>query len=177
MILNWLVTARLAGQVKRTHIVPTIQSYTVGDHTYNAMLIASELCKINEGVREEIVLKYLLTHDVEEVYTGDLPAYVKKHEGLKYAVDRIEEEWRTSNVPEHHSNYNLTPQEKKISKLSDCSELVMFCIDELDMGNRHPALIKMCYRAKDYMNEYAVDINTGGIVFQLTNIINLRLKK
>ena len=151
-ITTWLETCRHSGKVERTHTIPTIQRYNNAEHVYNAIMIAIELCRL-AGVGSSKVIKSLLVHDVEEVYTGDIPANVKMEENLKEILSGIEEDWVNENVPKHHNNIKLTDTQYQIAKIADSLELVYFCIDEALMGNRTKPLIDMIYKVSDILTE------------------------
>ena len=167
MSLQWLQTARHGGRVERCHTVPTIQSYNVGEHSFNAILIAHTICaqldyKINRvyedghqmiDINEDNIAKYILLHDLAEGYTGDIPANVKKETNIKSVMDRIEDEWTKKHVPDY-MDATIDCFEYVIAKLADTLELCMFCKDEITMGNRHPSMLHMADRASAYAMNY-----------------------
>ena len=82
-----------ASHVKRWHIVNTIRTQNVAEHSFNVAIIADELQhRLIEAFGTDIlppvyhrdrmlwerdVLMIALTHDLDEVFTGDIPASVK----------------------------------------------------------------------------------------------------
>lgn len=173
-VTTWIETFRHSGKVERTHTVPTIQRYNNAEHVCNAMMIAIELCRM-AGIGSSRVIKSLLVHDVEEVYTGDFPANIKHHENLKEVLSRIEKEWAEENVPKHHNNIKLTDTQYKIAKIADSLELVYFCIDEALMGNRTKPLINMIYRVSDILIEKTKQLDNKDIAaFSKTTLNQLK---
>jgi len=158
----WL--CRNAGLVQRMHIVPTIREHNVAEHTYNAMVIARELCnqaKLGIAICRS-VMEYLLYHDIEEVYTGDLPAYLKSEEELSGVIKMVEERWSRAALPFHISEIKESsiPIVKQLAKISDCLELCMFCIEEIERGNRHPMLISTTERALEYATKNSESLSS-----------------
>jgi len=168
MSLKWLQTARHGGLVKRCHTVPSLQSYNVAEHSFNAILIAHTICKDLDwkvrydsaehsrwlNIDEAKITHYLLLHDLPEGYTGDIPANVKKETNIKSVMDRIEEEWYNKHVPDYMKQ-TITDHEYVVAKLADVLELCMFCKDEIQMGNHHPAMVLMADRASAYALNYS----------------------
>ena len=69
---------RLA-QVKRYPICYTNRDQSVAEHSFNVMLIAQELVKEHDDPDLYLkVLGYALTHDMDEVETGDIPSPFKR---------------------------------------------------------------------------------------------------
>lgn len=168
MSIKWLQTARHGGLVNRCHTVPSLQSYNVAEHSFNAILIAHTICKdlgwkikvsYETSMRyididENRITRYLLLHDLPEGYTGDIPANVKKETDLKRLMDKIEDDWTDKNVP-NYMKQDLSSQEYAVAKLADVLELCMFCKDEIQMGNRHPSMLHMADRASAYALEHS----------------------
>lgn len=177
MSLQWIRTARHGGGVQRVHTIPyTIQRhYSNAEHTFNAIIIAKELCKDTDykmlytdpiddkefmlDIREDNIILYLLAHDLAESYTGDIPANVKKVTAVKSLFDTIEKEWEILHRPEEYA-YVLHEHEMWIAKMADSLELAMFCIDEYKMGNRHEVVTNMLLRIKIYIQEHMAQCPT-----------------
>jgi 5'-deoxynucleotidase len=66
--------------VKRWSIVRTIRSQSVAEHTFFVAMYANDICAAL-GVDESIhlaVLQKALWHDVDEIFTGDIPGPAKR---------------------------------------------------------------------------------------------------
>lgn len=77
--------------VKRWSIVRTIGDQSVAEHSFNTAMYANDLCLLIGMTPEEhlAVLKYAMWHDMEEIYTGDIPGPAKKkivHKDFKDVV-------------------------------------------------------------------------------------------
>lgn len=66
-------------QVKRYPICHVNREQSVAEHSYNVLLIAMELAveTHDRDIMEEVI-RYALHHDIEEVYTGDIPSSFKR---------------------------------------------------------------------------------------------------
>lgn len=69
-----------ANNVKRWHTVDTVRSQSLAEHQYNVAILATQIAIIMNLDNSEIHLVTLkaLTHDIEEVWTGDLPSPYKE---------------------------------------------------------------------------------------------------
>lgn len=66
-------------QVKRYPICFTNREQSVAEHSFGVMLITMELCKfIDDRDVMDCALAYALTHDQDEVFTGDIPSPFKR---------------------------------------------------------------------------------------------------
>ncbi|KKN53702.1 hypothetical protein LCGC14_0599570 [marine sediment metagenome] len=124
---------REAGAVKRWHIVPTVGvGETVGHHTYNAV---SLLLYLNPGASRALII-YMLEHDVTERWTGDIPASAKGmfHEiclGVQIAEKTLTDEMDLMNTD------GLGPTECHWARAIDALDAVLFCHEQLAMGNQN----------------------------------------
>lgn len=150
-MIRWVELLRAAGEVERCHTVPTLRRYNVAEHSFNAMAIALELCQRNPEADELSVMKYLLTHDAPEVYTGDIPANVKVDSPyIKSNLQSMEDSWYAGNQPTHYP-ITLTQVERRVAKVSDTLELLYFCVEEIEFGNRRRAMLQMTENAYSYL--------------------------
>ena len=124
---------REAGNVKRWHIVPTVgNGETVGHHQNNAVNLL--LCLWPTASRALIV--YMVQHDTTERWTGDIPASCKAMfpaimKGVEAAETQLEMEM---DIP---GTEHLNPTERQWARGIDALECVLFCHEQLAMGNRN----------------------------------------
>lgn len=66
-------------QVKRYPICHTNRDQNVAEHSFNVLIIAMELAA-QTGDKELMVevISYAIMHDMEEIYTGDIPSPFKR---------------------------------------------------------------------------------------------------
>ena len=126
---------REGGSVKRCHIMPIINEYDVAQHSYNVL---SLLLVLNPNMSANLT-KAALWHDVAERWLGDVPAtakwtYPSFAHPYEAAEDTVLE--ALSLKPE------ITEDEKRWLKGADMLELWMFCIDQLNLGNRNVMQMK-----------------------------------
>lgn len=120
---------RDAGAVKRFHTVRTIGNQTVAEHSFNVAMI---LLKITQPSAE--LLKAALYHDLPEIFTGDIPATTKwRHSSLAHPLSVIEENL----IQENQWGIILTDEEKLLLKYADMLELVLYCAEQMLLGNSH----------------------------------------
>lgn len=66
-----------AQNIKRWTIVNTCRNQSLAEHTFNVIAIAREICKVLD-MDDSRVMKYAFDHDLDEVFTGDIPTPAKK---------------------------------------------------------------------------------------------------
>lgn len=149
MIIDKLHVYRKGLKVERMHTVQHIMPYNNGFHSCNAALVAHELCLLN-GLNSASTILYMLLHDVAEGYVGDSPANVKRdYPDIKRALDMAEYEWEQKHIPDMPDLHSL---EKKIAKIADLSELGMYCIEELWLGNKN--VTEILVRVVEYLHDF-----------------------
>lgn len=128
---------RAAARVARFHTVPTIRGQSVGEHTFGLLAILTEIC-----TPSALLLKAALAHDAPECITGDVPAPAKwLHVELEDALRLVEGRLKR----EYDLIFGLDPRETRLLKFADMLELSIYSLEEVDMGNRHMAV--MAYNA------------------------------
>jgi 5'-deoxynucleotidase YfbR-like HD superfamily hydrolase len=116
-------------EVKRYHTFTTLQTDTVGHHSHGVAL----LCLMIEPNASPALLKAALLHDLAEQHTGDIPSPSKRTYGIGAQVEALEAKLLESAgfpLPE------LTPREERILKLADIGHGALFCLREVQLGNR-----------------------------------------
>jgi 5'-deoxynucleotidase YfbR-like HD superfamily hydrolase len=120
----------LAGaNVRRYHTVNTIATETVGHHSHQ---VAALVFLLDEHPSVDLVYS-ALTHDLAEHVTGDVPAPSKREFGISDQFNRLEEKLLQS------SGWNgntLDPQDARTLKLADIAQGALFCVEEMQRGNR-----------------------------------------
>lgn len=155
-MMGWITKARMGGDVERMHTIPTLKKCNVAEHSFNAAILAIEICnKLEMKFAADAVVSYLLIHDIPEHVTGDIPGNIKKeHEALKRVMTAIEEDWEEENIPFHYMRWaSLTAHQKTVAKASDVLELMFFCMEEVRRGNNDGRVSTMFYKAKGFLDE------------------------
>jgi 5'-deoxynucleotidase YfbR-like HD superfamily hydrolase len=115
-----------SGAVRRYHTIPDYsgaQGQTVAEHCWGAALLAVELAGRKKMANNRVVVA-MLTHDVEEAQTGDLPATVKwRYPQLDYEMSVVEQTVREElGLPA----VQLTEDERHLCKWADYLELYAY---------------------------------------------------
>ena len=117
--------------VKRFHTTVRIQEETVGHHSAN---VAAILLRLEPDCSRDVLVAALM-HDVDEVYTGDVPAPFKwdnpdaKHALAVGGMDYVDKH----DIPYPH----LSEHDANLLKLADMADLVLSSLEELNRGNRY----------------------------------------
>lgn len=118
---------RDAGAVQRYHVKRTHRKQTIAEHTFGMLMLIKQinpLCTKN-------VMNAVLHHDLPELFTGDVPAPIKRvHPELGPLMDSIEE-----GLTPLYQDFHITVPEAILLKWADRMELVLWCLEEVRMGN------------------------------------------
>lgn len=87
------IPALRASIVPRWSIIKTTRPQSLAEHNYNVSIITKHLCgamALSPPMVKEAVM-YALTHDYEEIYTGDIPspAKVKEKRPVKKVTEAV----------------------------------------------------------------------------------------
>lgn len=130
-----IMKLRDAAAVTRWHTMRTQRTQTLAEHSFGVAQLALYIYPQSSAA----LLSACLWHDLAEYTTGDMPAQVKwRSEAIKNALERLEGEYNR----EHNLVTSLTKKEKHILKWCDSMELILWCHEELELGNRHPDLMR-----------------------------------
>jgi 5'-deoxynucleotidase YfbR-like HD superfamily hydrolase len=84
--------------------------------------------------------KMALTHDISEIWTGDIPSTLNQHEGVKEAKESKTQELYKKHGFEiedyDQTNYGLETN-MLILKIADYMEALHKCVEEKRLGNTH----------------------------------------
>ena len=152
-----------AGKIQRFHMTPNHRSQTVGEHSYG---VAMWVHFLYNGDPPALALIVALTHDMAELYTGDMPAQVKWEfpalakllEHAEYtAMSRnhlcysyVSEPQDPRHAPNLRQGLELTYMEAVIH-IADKLELLHECLHELRFGNLYHLeifckIVDVCYK-------------------------------
>lgn len=129
----------LGAEVKRYHTVTTLREETVGHHSHGVALLCLLLCP-SAGAD---LLKAALLHDLAEQVTGDIPSPAKREYGIGDQVDELELRLLSdAGLKFPH----LTAYDKRVLKLADIAHGALFCVRELELGNRRMRVVLQRYQ-------------------------------
>lgn len=164
MIINIEEDPRHAGQIKRFHTWPTIQTQTVGCHTWQVMRI---MMTIMPNMCTPDVMTYALFHDVGEM-AGDLPWPSKRNNpDVKRGMDAAEQQVRV-NMRLHWGQPvlpDLSPTEHDFFKMCENLEMWEYGLQERNMGNKYGTVVatRMLLAASDVMSRLPQDIKSSAL--------------
>jgi len=118
--------------VKRYHIMRTLRTQTVGEHSHAVAVLVMQV----DPQCTATLLKAALTHDLHERATGDMPSTAKwLYPELARAMEMAEFKWNK----EHEMDWYLTGHESAVLRYCDYLELLMWSTEEYRLGNRYAA--------------------------------------
>lgn len=117
--LHMIRDALRAEDVIRYHMVRTKRTQNLAEHSFNVAVIAAAIAEELRLTREEInqITYIALTHDLDEVFTGDVPSHTKaalRERGTDWSV-------LEGNFPVDH-----TKNSHWIVKIADVVESIRF---------------------------------------------------
>lgn len=149
----------LAGaEVNRFHTYKTLQNETVGHHSHGVACLAL----LMDPSASQALLVAALFHDLSEHQTGDIPSPAKRQYGIGEQVEKLELQLMLEagvNFPE------LTPRDARTLKLADIAHGALFCLREINLGNRRMRVVYDTYIS------YAHKFRLVGLEKDLFNLI------
>lgn len=118
-------------KTKRYHTEETIAPQSVGEHSCGVAMLIHLMAP---NCSKELILA-ALTHDLAEHVVGDVPAPAKRANAVvKEAFDDLEE----SLLNTMGLNYAvvLTTEERRLLKIADIMDGMLYCINERSKGNK-----------------------------------------
>jgi 5'-deoxynucleotidase YfbR-like HD superfamily hydrolase len=120
--------------VKRYHTAP-IAPQNLAWHSWGVAMIANHISGPT-GASANLLMA-CMTHDMAEGSTGDIPGPLKwNNKALNMVVEDMEAAFNR-NIGLAPVFDSLTPEELTILRWSDTFELVLYCAQQLYMGNQH----------------------------------------
>jgi 5'-deoxynucleotidase YfbR-like HD superfamily hydrolase len=157
-------TYRRTNKVQRLAGHRILQYYSVAEHQANAAMLYVMYCKEMKEDVDGKLLSFILTHDILEVYTGDL-LYPAKHaapldwEKVEYAIVKRLKEEQGVDLDDYTDSTLIDKEDIEIWRLCDMTELYCFCRDETSLGNSTKELREVMSTA------FNVVLRTGNIFF------------
>jgi 5'-deoxynucleotidase YfbR-like HD superfamily hydrolase len=125
-----LLEVRKAGDIKRYHLHRTIGEQTVASHSWGVAMLVYALY---ESPSTNLI-KAALCHDIAERAVGDIPSPVKKKLSKESLASLDEMEQIYLDTLGIRQGY-LTEYEKVVLEVADMLECVLYCADQLELGN------------------------------------------
>lgn len=126
-----------AGQVARYHSTLIQHKQSNAEHQYETTVILAHIYP--EGSKE--LMLYALTHDSSEIFTGDMPAPMKKEEPkLKQLLDQIEDKYRREALEIPFAAF--TKEEYLAVKYADILSGIYFTTMRVNQGDTYARPIR-----------------------------------
>lgn len=120
---------RRGGETQRFHTALTIQSDTVGHHSFG---VAWMVWMLMESTPSMHLIMAALAHDLPEHHTGDIPGPAKRSMGIREQMHTEESILLTK----AGMDFSLTSEENRVLKMADSMDGMIFCVRERGMGNQ-----------------------------------------
>ena len=146
-----LIMQRAQRDIQRCGLATKIQDYDLTQHSYGVLSICCDLVRLL-GLEplSQTEVEIILRHDLAETFTGDLPWVVKNMSA------EVEERWafieetvlqeKSKECPELEKysdksiEKTLSPEKRKIFKIADMLDLLLYCCKEEQLGNTTPEM-------------------------------------
>ena len=136
---------RNGGNIKRYHTIPTIREQTNAAHSWGVAVLFDQLWGKQATATG---IKASLYHDCAEYLTGDLPAPIKKSsKEVTKVIKQLEDDFNA----ELDIAIDINKEDQVKVKFCDCLEGALFCLEELEMGNK--MIIDVFGRYMEYLRE------------------------
>jgi 5'-deoxynucleotidase YfbR-like HD superfamily hydrolase len=165
--------------VKRWGIVRTLRDQSVAEHTYFVTMYANDIATyLNISPETHLALmQQILWHDMEEIYTGDIPGPAKHALSDRGRFSAKVADWmhKTFGQHKHRNGSGLPPTTQNIVhciiKIADYLDAACEMATEVQMGNANcKDLVK---QNLDFAVEY---VETLGSIMNLTPPVLGRLR-
>lgn len=165
-IWSGIRNSRSGGAVQRCHGIPHQGDYSNAKHQWGVAMLMWYLWP-KDFPRLAI---YCLSHDVPEAWVGDIPSPVMQYTpGLKAQLSVIEDRiffWLR--LPSEHA---LDPEDYAKLKACDKLELYIWCLEELERGNR------FADECKRELDRYFKEVPLPGVASDLLHLMQNPLIK
>jgi len=144
MNISKIIAIRRASEVKRLHTHPLLQEhYTNGQHSYGVAMLVDQLYPV---IKDEFgmtsdsddsdrltMIQAALYHDVAEKWTGDIPGSFK---AMQPIIKDVESSVSQDVLNQLNVDINLSEEKYFFLKCCDKLELLLFCMDERELGSK-----------------------------------------
>jgi len=143
--------------IKRLNGIPIIQQYTVESHCHRTGILF-EYFALKENIRiSPDELHWVNLHDLLESVTGDILYPAKNYDGYtEHLCKELELSLTTKEEGYHYLRWyvdyiaeqRFDKAKWNLFKAIDLLELMLFCVEEMELGSRVPTIIQIrnnCY--------------------------------
>ena len=132
MLMDQIDFVRQGGGTKRYHTKSIIHENTVGHHSFGVAWFSYLLKETPDPI---MLVMAALSHDLSEHITGDVSSPTKKKypELAKMLTDMEEGLLEEAGLGFHR---HLSEDDRRKLKIADCLDGMVFCINEMELGNK-----------------------------------------
>ena len=151
--------------MQRLSGIPKIQSYSVMEHCYRTAILFEHFMEMEEIARNADNSHWVLSHDLLESVTGDLLYPAKNYNETTKLHWTIIETQLTSKLEEFDYLYRYTDKNARIGfsekewtifKACDLLELIEFCQEETELGNKSRMITKIRAQCVDIVYDFGI---------------------
>ena len=130
-----IMRLRASGHVRRWHTRPTLLGQDVAAHCAQALTL---LLLLHPDPRMDLI-RAVLWHDSGERVCGDAPSPgLERFKNLRIVLKQAELDVARDDHPTYHAAHeNLSLIDRQWLRAVDLLELIVYCGDELLVGNQH----------------------------------------
>lgn len=165
-ILNYFGDTKIMtlGEIVRYNDRPKIRKESVSEHSFYVAANVIKICKaynIPLEVKHD-ALEMAITHDIPEVFTGDI-GYITKRDNpeLAKALEETELKQLYENMPEYYQSFKDYVEGLKnqdlaatIVKLADVISVLQYSNNEIELGNRSKQMNDINIDAKNRVETF-----------------------
>lgn len=162
-IVDKLLFIVRGGKTKRFHTADTLTHQTVAEHSFGVAWLCHLLLP---NARKDLILA-ALAHDLAEHVVGDVSSVFKKaHPEVRASLQVLEDKL----LKEHGMGFEagLTDDERRVLKVADLMDGMLFCLRERSMGSK--IAIEIYNNFKNYVCEYVRTQEESYLVDQIDNM-------
>lgn len=145
--------------VRRFHTTPTLQTETVGHHSF----MVAWLCWLLDRDLPTQLTMSALAHDLAEHIVGDIPAPTKRKLGLNNEISTLEKDC----LDEVGLSFDISNEFQRTLKLADVLSSMLFCCQERQLGNRNVDAIYA--RSRNHLKELGPLSEIESLIVDIVN--------
>lgn len=128
---------RDAAFVHRWGILRRSRNQNIAEHMYFVAIYAMEIAEFIDWPGDRyLLMQACLTHDLPEIWSGDIPGPTKHTLLNKAQTELFENDQMHQIFPSHLARYQAHGEAKAILTMADRLEATMFLADEWNAGNK-----------------------------------------
>lgn len=116
------------------------------DHAFQVSFFAIDLytnCNLKLYIDKGDLIEYCLIHDLPEIVTGDIPAYIKQeYPDIKDNLKCIENDFYLNQLPNFIQPFTASKEIKWLCKVADYMAIYLELKSQIELNNKSAEIIK-----------------------------------